>query len=571
LLLLASFFAVVTGLGIASVSIGDGRQTPAIPKSEQPRVIADAKDDIKPKSEAKEQNLAGTVLGADGKPIEANLSVFWIEGKSQLLGKTNADGTFRVTVPNKLQDLGGWLVATAAGHGMDFYRFGPEYVVPQSMKLAGELTLRLPKERQFRGRILDLQGKPVSGASLVVKSLGVNNGDAAADGNLSKWGARFYMDQLFGMDGGKQVGHEIWFADQRGENSELRSPYTASTDKDGRFVIAGIGAEQVIHVAFRGAGKSDRAIVALNREGFDPAPINTAFHQNVIISRHASDSLLCGPDRDIVVELEKIIRGTVTDQDGKPRVGVRVVLSRANNRDWNMAFNWAITDKDGKYAIRGARKHEEYMVECPPDPQAGLLPCQGFADDSAGYEPITIDLKCAKGIVVTGTVKNKTTGEPVAAALDFRALVNNPFAKKYPPFVYGAPIAANQILTDKVGRFRVVTVAGPVLLMANPIKNQKEYRRAIADPAFPDFFHLQGQGELLEGNLIFYGMDTMLEDVASITLCRNHESDFQSAVITSKGFALVEEYEHGKTIGRQGNAGIVDCCFYRTSDGPRTE
>jgi len=57
----------------------------------------------------------------------------------------------------------------------------------------------------------------------------------------------------------------------------------------------------------------------------------------------------------------------------------------------------ATTDKDGKYELRGIRKHPAYTASVEADTATGFLPCQGSADDTIGYTPITIDLKCAKG------------------------------------------------------------------------------------------------------------------------------------------------------------------------------
>jgi hypothetical protein len=177
---------------------------------------------------------------------------------------------------------------------------------------------------------------------------------------------------------------------------------------------------------------------------------------------------------------------------------VRVTLSRSSKDDFHAYPGWATTDADGRYEIRGARRNPGYMVECLPDPEAGLLPCQGFAEDTPGYEPITIDLRCAKGLVVTGTVRSKATGEPVPAGLYVEVLVNNPFVKKYPPFLHSTSVASERFPTDKDGRFRVVTIPGPVLLMALPADDDRgRFKRAVADPKYPDYFSPNEGGDLM--------------------------------------------------------------------------
>ncbi len=482
--LLALVAIGVTGFGFTSMPTAAGPPRPALEKRQQFTAHADGKKrDDKPDEENKERTISGKVFGADGKPIEAELTVVWMEGKPQPLGKTNPDGTFQVTLPFHVKDYGGWLVARAPGHGMDFQPTGLPYL-PQSMTRTAELTLKLRKARPIRGRILDQQGQPVSGASVVARSFSTSDSDALMDANLKKWATELYQRGV-----GPAGDRALWFSDRHGDNPQGRSPYTATTDRDGRYELADIGSGQIVDLAIHGPGIADKEIAVLNRAGFDPTPINKEARDNEIKGfSFGGKWQLYGPDPVVVVEPEKIISGRVTDTEGKPRVGIRVVFSRPNPRDLNPDYNRAITDKDGRYVIRGARKHKGYMVECPPDVAAGLLQCQAFADDTAGYEPITIDLKCAKGVVITGTVKNKISGEPVAAQFYVDILENNPFVAKYPPFRNGASATAEQFKADRDGRFRLVTIPGPVILMAGTRGFREEYKPVVADPEHPEYF-----------------------------------------------------------------------------------
>jgi RNA polymerase sigma factor (sigma-70 family) len=492
-IVLAALAAVMTVFGIASMPMAAGPQPPALQKTEQPTARAAAKSADKPEADGKERTISGKVLGADGQPMEAQLSLVWIEGKPQPLGRTNPDGTFRVTVPFQLKEQGGWLVARAAGHGMDFQPHGQEQI-PQSMTPSAEMALKLPKELPIRGRILDPQGKPVAGAAVVAIRFSSYNSDASANTHLKWWATQRFPR------GTTPDGDRTLLFDRYGENPEGRSPYTTTTDPDGRFALAGMGAGQVVTLAIRCPGMAAMDIGMMNRAGFDPNPINKAARETEMKEPGLSTQWqLYGPDPVVVVELEKIIRGTVTDHQGKPRVGVPVVYWHTIRRGVNQDFTRAITDKDGKYIIRGAHKCKTYLVECPPDPQAGLLPCEASDEDTAGYAPITIDLKCARGIIITGTVRNKVSREPVFAQFFIDVLANNSFARKNPAFTNIGSAA-----TDKAGRFRFVIIPGPVLLMAGPGMSMKGDRRAfrpaVADPEYPDFFHTQ------LGGLGYYGM-----------------------------------------------------------------
>src|SRR5262249_6173735 len=103
----------------------------------------------------------------------------------------------------------------------------------------------------------------------------------------------------------------------------------------------------------------------------------------------------------------------------------------------------------------------------------------------------------------TGTVKDKATGAPVDSNLYVAVLAKNPFVKDFPPFTHSAS-AGTQFKTDQNGRFRVVTIPGPVLLMAAPNKGdfRHQYKPAKADPKYPDYFHTRF------GHFGYYGQDS---------------------------------------------------------------
>ncbi len=506
-LLIRTKMVLVAVLGVAALGLGVGTvpssAEPQKPAMEKPAAKAEGKLE-KPKLDAKERTISGQVLGADGKPVVAELSFVWIHDKPQPLGKTKDDGTFTITVPLKRNDSGGFLLAKATGHGMDFVSHGLDYL-PRSITASAEVTLKLPKERPIRGRLLDQQGKPVVGATVVASGFTAYDSATSADAYLKKWVGEQYQ-RGSPPDGDRS----LFFSDgySTKANPMGHSPYSAITDKEGRYVIDGIGDGQLVTLRIRGNGVADKEVITLNRDGFDAAPTNKAAKNNETKGYSFGGKwVLYGADPVVILESEKIIRGTVTDHVGQPRAGVIVVFSRPNKRDLNPDYNQAVTNKDGKYEIRGARKHKGYMVECSPDPVAGLLQCQAFADDTVGYEPVTLDLKCAKGVVIAGTVKNKATGKPIAAQLYVELMAENMFVDKYPPFRHTSSIANEQNQTDKDGKFRVVTIPGPVILMAGPLKGDGgQYKPAVADPKHPDRFTSNYGGSASLG-LTFYAYD----------------------------------------------------------------
>ncbi len=478
---------VVLVLGLVGVGLGVGFRPPVANADEKPaqkpeKPKADAKAESK-KAEPAERTITGTVVDADGKPVTAELMMVWGADKTQPLGKTAPDGTFRVTVPVQRKEFGGWVVATAAGHGLAFHQSG---MGPHSMTPTAEVTLKLPKERTIRGKLLDQQGKPVAGGTVVATIISSNATYAATLTHLKSWATD--------VSRGFPHVHDrvLYFSDKYDARSNPGglSPFVATSDKDGRYEIAGVGVGHIVTLRVRGPGMADKEFVTLNHEEFDPAPVNKTVKDTHTAMQMSGGVtwLLYGPDSTVVLEPEKIIRGKVTDHEGKPRAGALVTFTRTSKGNLNPDFNQVVTDKDGKYEIRGARKHDGYMVEVRSDSAAGLLPCTGSADDTVGYEPITIDLKCAKGVVVTGTVKNKRTGEPVPAQISATVLRGNRFVTDYPPFLDGRS-RTDDFSTDDAGRFRLVTIPGPVILMARPSKEDEgHYKPATPDLTYPDRF-----------------------------------------------------------------------------------
>jgi RNA polymerase sigma factor (sigma-70 family) len=437
--------------------------------------------------------LSGRVLGTDGKPLAgARLLLDGKGDKPADLGASGADGGFTVKVPEDRTDL--YLVARAAGAGIDFLSL-------ERHKPKGPVELRLVKDREVRGRVIGTEGKPVAGVRVQVVSVNVY-ADNSLDSFLTAWKKRHFTS-------GTPAGVKDLYREDCGL-------FTATTDAQGRFTLRGLGDERVVWLRLSGGGIADADVLVVNRAGFDPKPYNQAAADNVPrgFERLASGWLLNGPDLSVVAEAGKPVRGTVTAADtGKPRPGVKVWLTR-NGRDLVPVIVSTRTDAQGRYELRGARKAGSYMVEVKSDPADGYMACQARAADTPGFEPITIDIRVARGVVVTGRVLDRSTGKPVPGFALARALSGNRFVKDFPEFDSSAWISTEKTGADDT--FRVVTFPGPVLLMGGPDARRGEdywqrvharYKPVRPDPDQPKYFSKEGgyytpEGgrSLLQGN-----------------------------------------------------------------------
>jgi hypothetical protein len=153
----------------------------------------------------------------------------------------------------------------------------------------------------------------------------------------------------------------------------------------------------------------------------------------------------------------------------------------------------AVTNAEGKYEIRGARKSKSYAVAVESDPATRYFTARVRVNDTAGYEPVAADLKVKKGVLVTGKVIDTGTKEPVRGFASVAILLDNKFAKEYPEFDTSpnAVISPSEIVpTDENGTFRIVTVPGPVLLMGGTTTPNR-YKHPVADPKYPQYFTKQ--------------------------------------------------------------------------------
>ncbi|MFL5340860.1 MAG: carboxypeptidase-like regulatory domain-containing protein [Gemmataceae bacterium] len=504
LLALAAVVAVALGAGLGSLDTSTAGQPPASPASE--RAEKQPPKDAAAKPAQKEVTLTGRVLNPDGKPL-AGAKLFagrldevkevglitslansgarttaeigdWLRQKMRLTGEqlkevgtSGFDGKFTVKVP---AGLAANLIARAEGAGMDFLYISPE-------RLGEEIELRLVKDNPVRSRIVDTQGKPVVGATVAVSKLDVCK-DNSLDGFLAD------VKRGFPPTSNKNLLKSL------SRESGVLSP--ATTDQDGRFTIAGTGVERPVTLRVSGAGLADTEVLFLNRKDFDPKPYNEVKPVRAIgggMGGPGTPVVYHGPDGSVVVEAEKRIRGTVTDVDtGKPRVGAKVTLVR-DGLAVVLPNLSAVTNAEGKYEIRGVRKSTSYAVAVDSDPATRYLTARVRVNDTAGYEPLAADLKVKKGVLVTGKVIDLGTKEPVRGFAAIAILRGNKFVKEYPEFDTspGAIVSPDEIVsTDEGGIFRIVTIPGPVLLMAGTTTLNR-YQRPVLDPDYPQYFTKQ--------------------------------------------------------------------------------
>jgi RNA polymerase sigma factor (sigma-70 family) len=410
--------------------------------------------------------LTGRVLDPQGKPrAGARLLLVGYGVRAICLGTSGPDGGFTVSVAAEAT-YGRFLAASAPGSGVGF-------VALSGLQRTRGLDLRLVKDNVIRGRIVDTQGKPVAGIHVGVTIIHAFD-THSVDRFLAAW-----KNRMFSF---------VWPAGDESLNMWPHGgvPEAVTTDWDGRFALAGGGAERVVGLHVWGAGIADAWLQVVNRQGFDPRAVNeTARNRSPIIVSGPDQPVpaLYGPEPVIVADPGKVVRGVVREAGGgKPLAGVQVQCQGAS----------AKTDARGRFEIRGVHKSGSYALWVCTDLAAGVVGRRVTIPDTTGYEPVSANIsvtRLAQTAVVSGRIVDCRTGKGVHGHVHIGILSDNRYAAQYPDLDY-----LDSASSDEDGNFRIVTIPGPVLLMANV---SHKYKPPIPDARYARYFPADHPGSYL--------------------------------------------------------------------------
>jgi len=349
---------------------------------------------------------SGRVLGPDGKPVAgAKLFICDSAGKRPApQPAADADGRFRFTLgPPPDGNPKRYVLAMAEGFGLDWAGVGLEPV-------PGELALRLPVDVPIRGRVVDLEGRPVAGAALALQVLQTTPSD-----NLDEF--------LKAWDEDKEDGSRAMRLLQKKSLAVTEAPKPLSmlrTSADGTFTVGGIGRDRVAEFRVAGEGVAVQLLRVITRSELRPSSRPVApDHYHV-----------SGPELTVVVAPSKPFMGVVPDaRTRQPIAGVTVageLLGQVADRVYG---SWrpveAVSDAEGRYRLDGLAKTPKRLLAFVPPPGTPHLRRFVEVADSEGFQPLTVDVDLFRGVVVSGRVTDKATGRPAPGSVRYDPLVTN--------------------------------------------------------------------------------------------------------------------------------------------------
>ncbi len=456
------------------LAAGVGRLVDPVPADPpQPSVSGQA-----PRQDAsKEVTVSGRVVDPDGKPVERTKLLFLYYGTNipkKVWAASTVEGRFAFTIPVKEVEKGGYggsywekpwehtyVLAAAEGYGFAVARVGE--------RGAADLTLRLVKDDvPIRGRILDLQGRPVAGVQVRIDgSLYVPE-----KGDLTAW--------LTSLQDEKRDPNLVWWAYLTNLGSpafDLFFP-PVTTGADGRFCIKGIGRERVAALRIEGPAIATQTIHVMTRP-----------HETIQFSRDKNRPKkqmmpFFGVGSDIVAAPTRPIVGMVRDKDtGKPLAGITIETNLIAN-DFKIGYLHTLTDKEGRYRLIGLPKGDGNEITArtndSPTPFGNeaadpppYLSMQKKVANPPGLEPVTVDFALKRGVWVKGRVTDQTTGKPLYAHVRYYCFRDNPNSQET-DFVRSSNYGR---LTHEDGVFRIPVLPGHGLLAV--IANHDHYLRGI--------------------------------------------------------------------------------------------
>jgi len=445
---------VATGAAVLAQQARTARERPvlrqkAAAKSPKPAVAQEAPKP--PPADDKDTiTYSGRVLGPNGRPVlgaKLYLTLSYREPGSPLpeSATTGPNGRFQFTVPKaQFSEQFTVVAATAANHGIGWVE------VPADGK-RNDLTLRLVADDvPISGQIVDLEGKPVPGATLQVQEI-----RAAPKEDLGPW-----------LEAVK---------DKKGLSLQLQNQYLGrytsalspevTTDAEGRFRLLGIGRNRLIQARLDGPTIASQHLHILTRPGkvievtYDEGHPKDGVPRTVTTYYGASFRHVAAPAKPVI--------GVVRDKDTKkPLAGVTIrSYAQAIAPSYHRAVDTVVrttTDSQGRYRLGGMPKGKGFLIVAIPDSDQPYVVTNKEVPDSLGLGPVTVDIELKRGVWIEGKITDKATGKPLRRPVEYFSLYSNPNLKDYPGFDGTALIEPGRTIKD--GSYRVAGLPGPGLV-----------------------------------------------------------------------------------------------------------
>jgi beta-lactamase regulating signal transducer with metallopeptidase domain len=452
----AAVFVVMTA--VVGVSLAQQRPQADQAAARSTTTVGGQRPQVHFDGQAGSRRFSGRVVQPDGRAASGARVYFTrssAPARGELKATTGGNGEFEFSVPSDALFGALWLRIVAVKPG-----FGPAWIEAEELKHTSGLTLPLATDDlPIEGRLMNLEGRPVAGATVRVESIRTFAGD-----DPKPYVKLLKNDRMRAAN----FGGLSWLM-------EIPERPSARTDDRGVFRLSGVGRHRRAELTIAGDAIADTRLDVLTDpyESMLNVPDATFAEPPVYGARFAHH-----------VRPARTIAGIVTDaQTGRPLEGARVQQFPG--------FSQAVTDASGRFNLRGCEKTNEYRLV------AGLSGARSpyfsgslTVRDTPGLGPIEVELHVYSAIPLTGRVVDRVTGKPVPAEVSYWPVYRNPHVVKG---ICGTAIRASgpysTAFSKPDGSFSVGVLPGAGALVVR-MPGKSDYEPASVDAAA--FFEKQG-------------------------------------------------------------------------------
>jgi RNA polymerase sigma factor (sigma-70 family) len=453
--------AALASAGVVVIAGGgrpEGLKATLIPQAQGERA-GESREKPAVKRPVETVEIKARVVAPDGKPVAGAVvtAAYIKEGTDPWPEATSGpDGRFAIRLPKPDTNapaegemaLYPWIIAWAPGYGVGWSQRALRADRPD------EQEVKLVEEGPpIEGRIVDLEGKPVGGATIEAAGIWYDE-----SGDIVGWIAKARN----GAAGNLWQGLEQLVLDStmpQPKSGPRPRPIAISTKSgaDGRFKLTGIGRDRIADLIVSGPGVATTQVDVFSRNEAEIRAVDRAMLQRQSFIVHA-------PNFQLALAPSKRLEGVIRDKDsGKPIAGMQIQAAVFDESSLIPDPGiQATTDQEGRYRLDGLSRAPAYRLFITatkglPYINASLK----VPAESPPLEPVTFDVAMKRGVIVRGKVVDKSTGRPIKGDAHYFCFSDNPNVREYSGFAESEEPSA---WFNDEGRYEIVALPGRGLI-----------------------------------------------------------------------------------------------------------
>jgi beta-lactamase regulating signal transducer with metallopeptidase domain len=452
------------------------------------------------------RKFSGRVTDSDGRPI-SHTRIFLVSGSFSYAGGTmpmdlrevassDERGNFAFEFTRPSQDQNGFeepamnaqIVAQTPGYGLASLPLEAFDLQPVDSRKRERLqrdvdqfygagrfadrTLKLRPEQPIHGRLLDLEGRPLTNVLVSAES-------------ISEVKIEMLLKAFEKSD--KRLMYQAAPPIQISLDPLQRLFPPVKTDSQGAFTFRGVGKDQLLTLTFQKEGVEAARIYVVGRK------MHSARLPQIEHYSNGYHDFYGGCDFTYALGPAAPVIGVVKDCDtGQPIPNTTVFVERlfaeqGKQREQLRLFCRyirATTDKQGRFRIVGIPPGDTHVLRAVPPLAEPYLMAEKEISPKLDGSHGTIEIPVKQGLWYEGRVTDKASGKPVMAFVDHLALQSNP--NKLDNFGLRQGWEMERYPTDSDGRYRTLGLRGPGVLLIRAM-DLDGYPRGIGGDKVPGY------------------------------------------------------------------------------------